>query len=152
MLFSEIGTILRLLITMGILISVRPEFIFLGLLAIPPVVASNWRAGAEKRTEEAVAPHERLARNLFLLGTTPDAAKEIRVAQVQEILVRRSGRERELRYRALARSRAISAAWLSGTYLLFGAALVGAVLPLADAGSVGSVVLLLFAGAGYPRM
>jgi ATP-binding cassette subfamily B protein len=147
MLFSEIGTVLRLAITIGILAAVRPEFIFLALFAIPPVLASHWRAGAEKQVEEAVSPRERLARSLFTLGTTADAAKEVRVAQVHDLLVQRSRAERELRYRALARSRAVSAGWVCLAYLMFGLALVGAVWISARAGSPGDVVLLLFAGS-----
>jgi ATP-binding cassette subfamily B protein len=148
MLFSEIGVVLRLLITLGLLISVRPGLAVLGLFAIPPVIASSWRAGAERRTEEAAAHHERLARSLFLLGTTAEAAKEVRVAQVQRLLVERSAAERTARYRALARTRMISAAWVSAAYVLFGAALVvGVGLSAGGPDGAAHVVLLLAAGS-----
>ncbi|MDQ2874998.1 MAG: ABC transporter ATP-binding protein/permease [Actinomycetota bacterium] len=144
MLFSEIGVVPRLLITLGLLISVRPELGLLGLFAIPPVIVSSWRAGAERRTEEAAAHHERLARSLFLLGTTPEGAQEVRVAQVQQLLVERSAQERTARYRA----RMISAAWVSAAYVLFGAALVAGVgLSAGGRNGAAHVVLLLTAGS-----
>ncbi|HXP19332.1 MAG TPA: ABC transporter ATP-binding protein [Streptosporangiaceae bacterium] len=148
MLFSEIGAVLRLVITIAILISVRPVLGLLGLFAIPPVLASHWRAGAERRTEEAVAVHERLARSLFLLGTTADAAKEARVGQVQPMLVRRSAAERLARYRAMARARMITATWVSLGYVCFGAALVAGVgLAASGKDAAAKVVLLLAAGS-----
>jgi ATP-binding cassette subfamily B protein len=148
MFFSEIGAVLRLVITIAILISVRPVLGLLGLFAVPPVLASQWRAGAERRTEEAVAVHERLARSLFLLGTTADAAKEARIGQVQPMLVGRSAAEWLTRYRALARARTITAAWVSLGYVCFGAALVAGVgLSASGKDATAKVVLLLAAGS-----
>jgi ATP-binding cassette, subfamily B, bacterial len=148
MLFSEIGVILRLLITVGILISIRPELGLLGLFAIPPVIVSSWRAGAERRAEETGAQHERLARSLFLLGTTADAAKEVRVARVQQLLVERSAAERMARYRPLARARIVSAAWISVAYVVFGTALIiGVSLSANGRDSAAHVVLFLTAGS-----
>jgi ATP-binding cassette, subfamily B, bacterial len=148
MLFSEIGVILRLLITVGILISIKPVLALLCLFAIPPVLVSNWRAGAERRAEESVAHRERLARSLFMLGTTADAAKEVRTAQVQQLLIDRSAAERAARYRVLSLARARSTFWLAGAYLLFGAAFIVSVgLAATGKDAVAQVVLLLAAGS-----
>jgi ATP-binding cassette subfamily B protein len=61
MLFSNLGVVLRLFITVGLLASIRPWLLLLVLLAIPPVLVSDWRGKVEKRAEEAGAQAERRA-------------------------------------------------------------------------------------------
>src|SRR6185369_1728927 len=53
MLFAAVGAVLRLAIALGLLLSVRPLLVLVGLFAIPPVLVSSWRAGVEKKAEEA---------------------------------------------------------------------------------------------------
>src|SRR5438094_2746753 len=68
-LFSTLGWIVRLVVTLILLMSVAPVLGFLPLFAIPIVLTSTWRPGVERQVEESVAPHERLARHLFQLAT-----------------------------------------------------------------------------------
>ncbi len=63
-LFSTVGWIVRLAVTLLLLMTVSPILVFLPLFAIPIVITSTWRPGVERRVEESVAPHERLARHL----------------------------------------------------------------------------------------
>jgi len=148
MLFGAIGVILRMAIAVGLLLSIRPELALLCLCAVPPVLVSNWRAGAEKRAEEAGAQSRRRALSMFQLGTTPDTAKEVRVAGVQERIIDISAASWEYRYRPLARARTASGAWLAAAYAVFAVALVASVGLIADGpDTVGSVLLVLVAGS-----
>ncbi|MEQ7007741.1 ABC transporter ATP-binding protein [Actinopolymorpha sp. B17G11] len=148
-LFSTVGAFVRLLLTLGLLMSVDPVLGLLGLCAVPIVLATNWRGGVEKSVEEAGAQHDRLARHLFLLGTTPEPAKEVRIAGVRRRL-RDDRRAAWLRrYRPLARTRWASAAWQAGAVAVFGLAFVAAVWWAASDGgsSVGPTLVVLVAGS-----
>ncbi|MFC9285748.1 hypothetical protein, partial [Streptomyces sp. NPDC057052] len=85
-LFSTIGAVIRLVITLGLLMSVDPLLGLLGVLALPGILLSHWRSGVDKAVEEAGAQHDRLARHLFSLGVSASAGKEIRVGGVQRWL------------------------------------------------------------------
>src|SRR3954452_6281303 len=78
-LFSTAGWIIRLAATLVLLVTVSPLLVFLPLFAIPIVITATWRPGIERRVEESVAPHDRLAKHLFVLGTTAPPGKELRV-------------------------------------------------------------------------
>ncbi|WP_433618758.1 ABC transporter ATP-binding protein [Dactylosporangium sp. CA-139114] len=148
MLFSNLGVVLRLCITVGLLASIRPWLLLLVLLAIPPVLVSDWRGKVEKRAEEAGAQAERRARSLFLLGTTPQAAKEVRVGRLQERLVELAETSWCARYRGMARARTVSAVWLSAAYAVLGAALVAGVAFVATGpDAAAAAVLTLAAGS-----
>ena len=61
-LFSTCGWILRLLVTVGLLMSIHPALAGLALFALPTVLTSAWRPGVERSAEERAAPADRLAR------------------------------------------------------------------------------------------
>jgi ATP-binding cassette subfamily B protein len=148
MLFSGVGVVLRMAVTIGLLLSVQPLLALLCLCAVPPVLVSTWRAGAEKDAEEAGAPDRRRALSIFELGTSPAAAKELRVARVRERLLQLSAASWDARYRPLARARSASAFWLAAAYGVFAVALVTSVGLIADRrDAVGSAILVLVSGS-----
>src|SRR3981081_2789378 len=67
-LFSTLGWILRLGVTMALLGSIHPALILLAVFAIPTVLTSTWRPEVERSAQERGAQTSRLARHLF---TTP---------------------------------------------------------------------------------
>jgi ATP-binding cassette subfamily B protein len=152
-LMSTIGSVGRLVIAVGLLVSVHPALVVLLAFAAPTAVASAKRAAVERQAEEALAHHRRLARHLFGLATEAGPAKELRVGDLGD-------RVRDLRteawsswYGEIARVRRASAAWYAATWTLFGLAYVGAVVFVAaglDA-SPGDVVVVLAAGAGLSQ-
>jgi ATP-binding cassette subfamily B protein len=148
-LFSTIGAMVRLGLTLALLMTVNPIFGLIGIVAVPGVIVSNWRSGVEKVAEEAGAQDERLARHLFLLGTSASFGKEIRVAGVQNWLRERHWSAWTQRYRLLARARWTSAAYQAATQALFGAAFIAAVAYTAQGGvsAAGDVTLVLAAGS-----
>src|SRR5438132_8226158 len=77
-LFSTLGWILRLVVTIALLASIHPALILLALFALPAVLASTWRPAVERRAQERGAPARRLARHLFTLATTAPPGKEVR--------------------------------------------------------------------------
>ena len=148
-LFTTAGAALRLVLTVGLLISVHPALALLGLAAVPTVAASTWGAGAERRAEQRGAPHARLARHLFVLGTTAAPGKEVRVAGVGDRLRvdRRAAWERWHQPVAAARWRNATAqavAWAA-----FGGAYVAAVVYVASGldAPAGEVLLVVAAGS-----
>ncbi|MQA91596.1 MAG: ATP-binding cassette domain-containing protein [Gemmatimonas sp.] len=148
-LFGVAGSVLRLVITIGLLMSIHPALGLLGLAAIPTVVVSSRRALAERRVEERAAPDFRLARHLFQLGTTAPAGKELRVAQTAR-RTRAGRRHAWQRWYAPVAAERWRTAWLqAGAWALFGIAWVGAVIYTASGlgAGTGEVVLVLAAGA-----
>jgi ATP-binding cassette subfamily B protein len=144
-LFSTIGAIARLAITVGLLMSANPWFGLLGVVAAPTVLVSTWRADAERRADEAGAQHDRLAKHLFELGTTPGPAKEIRVFGVQDKIADLRRRAWWDRHRPLARARWQTAGWQAGAHALFGLALLAAI---ASAVHQPATLLLTLAAGG----
>src|SRR2546421_297001 len=63
-LFSTLGWILRLGVTVALLASIHPALVLLALFALPAVLASTWRPAVERRAQERGAPARRLARHL----------------------------------------------------------------------------------------
>jgi len=148
-LFSTAGWVLRLGVVIGLLVSIHPALAALAVFALPTVVSSSWRAGVERRAEEQGAPHNRLARHLFVLGTTAPPGKEVRVAGVGPRLIAERRAAWEGWYRPVAAARWGSARWHTGAWALFGLAYVGAVALVASGlhASAGDVVLVLVAGS-----
>ena len=148
-LFSTVGAVIRLALTLSLLMAVNPLFGLLGVVAVPGVLVSHWRGGAEKTAEEAGAQHERRARHLFSLGITAAYGNEIRVAGVQHWLREHHWEAWRSRYALMARARWISAAWQSAAQALFGAAFVAVVADTARGGAAaaGTVTLVLTAGS-----
>src|SRR5579884_2371402 len=100
-LFSTLGWMLRLVVTMALLMSVHPVLLVLALFALPPALTSTWRPAAERTALERGAPASRLARHLFTTATTAGPAKDVRVTGIGA--VRGSDGTRSWRRRAGAR-------------------------------------------------
>lgn len=150
---GTVGSVARLLITLALLISVHPALAVLGVFALPTVLVSSWRAGVERRTEEGAAPHRRLARHFFDLGTTAGPGKEVRVTRLGPRLIRRRRDAWDGWFERVAGVRWKSAAWHATAWALFGAAYVGAIVLVASVlrSSAGNVLLVLAAGANLSR-
>ncbi len=148
-LFSTLGWILRLVVTIVLLMSIHPALALLIVFAIPTVASASWRPGIERATEERVASRNRLARHLFMLGTTAPAGKEIRVAGMADELADRRAAAWEQWYEPVAAARWSSAAWHTAAWALFGGAYVGAIVFVASGlhGSPSAVILVLVAGS-----
>ena len=148
-LFSIGGWVFRLAITLVLLTAINPVLILLAVFGIPMVATATWRPGVERKVEERVASHNRLARHLFLTGTTASPGKEIRLHRLGPSLVERRAEAWQQWYGPTSRTQLVSAAWSAGAWALFGLAYVGAIVLVAtDSGaSAGAVVLVLAAGA-----
>jgi ATP-binding cassette subfamily B protein len=148
-LFSTIGWILRLGVTLALLASIHPALVFLAVFAIPTVMTSTWRPAVERAAHEQAAQNHRLARHLFTIATTAAPGKEVRVTGIGEKLIvgRRAAWERG--YKPVANSRWTSALWHSLGWSVFGFAYVGAVVFVSFGmhAPASSVLLVLAAGA-----
>jgi ATP-binding cassette subfamily B protein len=147
--FSTLGWIVRLAITIGLLVSIHWSLVFLILFAAPTVLSSGWRPGVEQKAQEAGAPANRLARHLFETATTAPPAKEVRITGVADRLVRDRRRAWERWYATVSHARDVSAVWHSAAWAIFGAGYVGAIVFVAVGlhASAGDVLLVLAAGA-----
>src|SRR5213080_1128615 len=81
-LFSTLGWILRLGVTVALLMSIHPALVVLAACALPTVLTSTWRPGVERAAQEQGAPANRLARFLFQTATTAPPGKEVRVTGI----------------------------------------------------------------------
>ena len=151
--FSTVGMVGRIAITVVLLMSISPLLGLLIVFAVPSVWVSSWRAGVERRTEEAAAPNARLARHFFDLGTAAGPGKEIRVDGTNEMIVERRAGAWKVWYADVARERWASALWHTAAWTLFGLAYVAAVVYVASGlnSSPGDVALALAAGANLSR-
>ena len=147
--FSTLGWILRLGVTMSLLVSIHPALILLAVFAVPTVLTSTWRPAVERSAQERGAQAGRLARHLFTMVTTASPGKEVRVIGIGEQLatMRRAAWERW--YGPVAAARWGSALWHSLAWAVFGFAYAGAVVFVTFGlrASAGSVILVLAAGA-----
>jgi ATP-binding cassette subfamily B protein len=148
-LFSTCGWILRLGVTLALLISIHPGLALLAAFALPTVLASTWRPGVERATEERVASANRLARHLFMTATTAPPGKEVRVTRMADRLARQRREAWERWYGPVAAARWSTAWWQALAWTIFGAAYVAAVVLVSSRPSAtpGQVVLVLAAGA-----
>lgn len=147
-LFTTIGWVLRLLITVALLWSVHPALVLLFVAALPPVWTSTWRPAIERRVEEANIANVRLARHLFVLGTTAGPAKEVRVTRSGPWLIAQRRAAWDRSYDAVAGVRIRTALWHAAAWAVFGAAYCAAIAFVSsrDDVSVGSIVLVVAAG------
>jgi ATP-binding cassette subfamily B protein len=147
--FSTVGWILRLGVTMALLASIHPALLLLVLFAVPTVLTSTWRPDVERSAQERGAQSSRLARHLFTVATTASPGKEVRVLGIGEQLVadRRAAWQRW--YAPVAYARWGSALWYALAWLIFGLAYVGAVVFVSSAlhAPASAVLLVLAAGA-----
>jgi ATP-binding cassette subfamily B protein len=148
-LFSTLGWILRLGVTMALLMSIHPALILLLAFAAPTVLTSTWRPAVERTAQERGAQANRLARHLFTIATTAAPGKEVRVTGIGEHLVAERRAAWERWYGRVSRARWGSAMWHALAWAIFGFGYVGAIVfvsfglraPAAD------VLLVLAAGA-----
>src|ERR1700716_1990377 len=74
-LFSTLGWILRLVVTMALLVSIHPALLLLAVFATPTVVPPTRRPAGERTAQERGAQTARLARHLFTVATTAAPGK-----------------------------------------------------------------------------
>jgi ATP-binding cassette, subfamily B, bacterial len=77
--FGGVAILLRLVVVMFVLATIKPAMLFLVFAAIPPTWAAARRGKAESQVWESIASQRRLARHLFVLHSDPATAKELRV-------------------------------------------------------------------------
>jgi ATP-binding cassette subfamily B protein len=147
--FSTLGWILRLVVTMALLASVHPALVLLIVFAIPTVLTSTWRPDVERAAQERGAQSSRLARHLFTIATTASPGKEVRVTGIGERLIRERRAAWERWYKPVAASRRGSAMWHALAWAVFGCAYVGAVVFVSYGleAPASAVLLVLAAGA-----
>src|SRR5438132_6185210 len=127
-LFSTVGWILRLGVTMALLASIHPALLLLAAFALPTVLTSTWRPAVERVAEERGAPFSRLARHLFTMATTATPGKAVRVLGIGERLATERRQAWERWYGPVSAARRGSALWHALAWAVFGAAYVGAVV------------------------
>jgi ATP-binding cassette subfamily B protein len=148
-LFSTCGWILRLVVTIGLLMSIHPALLLLAVFALPTVVTSTWRPAVERAAQERATKYSRLARHLFATATTATPGKEVRVLGIGERLANGRREAWERWYGPVSAARWGSALWHALAWAVFGGAYVGAVVfvALGLQSSAGNVLLVLAAGA-----
>jgi ATP-binding cassette, subfamily B, bacterial len=147
--FSTLGWLLRLAVTLVLLASIHPALILLAAFAVPTVVTSTWRPAVERLAQERGAQSQRLARHLYTVATTASPGKDLRVTGIGDRTLERRREAWERWYAPVARARAGSALWHTLAWALFGGGYVGAVV-FVTAGlgaQVTDVLLVLAAGA-----
>ena len=148
-LFSTLGWILRLAVTMGLLASIHPALMLVAVFAVPTVLTSAWRPAVERSAQERGAQSNRLARHLFTIATTAPPGKEVRVAGIGERLVTERRAAWERWYGPVAAARWGSALWYAAAWAIFGLAYAGAVVFVSSVlrAPASQVLLVLAAGA-----
>ncbi len=145
-LFSTLGWILRLGVTMALLASIHPALMLLMVFAVPTVLTSTWRPDVERSAQERGAQSNRLARHLFTVATTAPPGKEVRVTGIGERLIAQRRAAWERWYTPVAVTRWASALWYTLAWAIFGCAYVGAVIFVSyGLGAPASQVLLVLA-------
>ena len=147
--FSMLGWILRLGVTLVLLASVHPALLLLAVFAIPTAWTSMWRPEVERSAQEGGAQAIRLARHLFNMATTASPGKEVRVTGIGERLATERRVAWEYWYSRVAPARSASAFWHAVAWAIFGSAYVGAVVFVSYGihTSASQVLLVLAAGA-----
>jgi ATP-binding cassette subfamily B protein len=147
--FSTVGWILRLAVTVALLASIHPALVLLALFALPTVLTSSWRPGVERAAEERGAPAKRLSRHLFTTATTAPPGKEVRVTRIGPRLAGQRRQAWEAWYGPVASARLWSALWHTLAWAVFGGAYVGGVVFVASGldAPPGDVLLVLAAGS-----
>ena len=148
-LFSTLGWMLRLAVTLVLLASIHPALLLLAAFALPAVFTSTWRPAVERAALEQGAQASRLARHLFTIATTAAPGKDVRVARLADRLVRERRRAWDGWYARIAPVRVATALWHALAWTVFGLAYVGAIVFVAAGlhASAGSVLLVLAAGS-----
>jgi ATP-binding cassette subfamily B protein len=147
--FSTMGWIVRLAITIALLATVNPVLIALVLFALPTVAATSWRPVVERAAQERGAQSTRLATHLYALSTTASPGKEVRVLGIGQALADRRRAAWEDWYGPVAAARSRSAAWYAGGWAVFALGYVGAIALVATGphANTAGAILVLTAGA-----
>ena len=147
--FSMLGWILRLSVTLALLASIHPALLLLAVFAVPTVWTSTWRPEVERSAQERGAQAIRLARHLFNMATTASPGKEVRVTGIGDLLAAERRAAWDRWYRLVAPARWESAFWHAVAWAIFGSAYVGAVVFVSSGlhASASQVLLVLAAGA-----
>jgi len=147
--FSMLGWILRLGVTLALLASIQPVLLLLAVFAVPTVWTSAWRPEVERSAQESGAQASRLARHLFNVATMASPGKEVRVTGIGKFLATERRAAWERWYGRVAHARWGSAFWHALAWAVFGSAYVAAVVYVSSVlrGSASQVLLLLAAGA-----
>jgi ATP-binding cassette subfamily B protein len=144
--FSMLGWILRLGVTLALLASIHPVLLLLAIFAVPTVWTSTWRPEVERSAQEEGAQANRLARHLFNTATTASPGKEVRVTGIGSRLATERRAAWQRWFRPVASARWGSAFWHAATWAVFGCAYVGAVVFVSSVlGAPASQVLLVLA-------
>ncbi|HEX4981457.1 MAG TPA: ABC transporter ATP-binding protein, partial [Ilumatobacteraceae bacterium] len=148
-LFTTVGWLVRLAVTLVLLMTIHPALGLLVVFAAPTVVAAAWRPAVERRVEENVASRDRLARHFFVLGTTAPPSKEVRLAGLGSRLIEQRRAAWHDWYAPVASARTTTALVHAVAWAVFGAAYVAAIVFVASGldASAGSVLLVLAAGS-----
>ena len=148
-LFTTVGWLVRLAVTLVLLMTIHPALGLLVVFAAPTVVAATWRPAVERRVEENVASRDRLARHFFVLGTTAPPSKEVRLAGLGPRLIEQRRAAWHDWYAPVAAARTTTALVHAVAWAVFGAAYVAAIVFVASGldASAGSVLLVLAAGS-----
>src|ERR1700755_2293419 len=107
--FSTVGWILRLGVTLALLAAIHPALIALAAVAGAAVATSTWRPAVERRAQERGAQSQRLARHLFTTTTSASPGKEVRVTGIGDRLLSDCRTAYQRWYRPVARGRLGSA-------------------------------------------
>src|SRR3984885_13976 len=147
--FSTVGWLLRLAITVALLGTVNPVLITLVLFAFPTVAATSWRPVVDRVAQGRGAQSTRLATHLYTLSTTASPGKELRVLGIGEALAGRRRAAWEQWYGPVATARTRSAVWYAGGWAVFALGYVGAIAITATGprASVSGAILVLTAGS-----
>ena len=147
--FSTCGWILRLVVTIGLLMSIHPALVLLAVFAIPTVLTSTWRPAVERQAYERAAQANRLARHLFTLATTAPPGKEVRVTQIGPRLKKERRAAWQRGFELIGKARWASAFWHTLAWAVFGLAYVGSIafVSYGIGAPAASVLLVLAAGS-----
>jgi ATP-binding cassette subfamily B protein len=147
--FSTLGWILRLVVTIALLMSIHPALVLLAVFAVPTVLTSTWRPAVERAAWERGAQPSRLARHLFTIATTAAPGKDVRVTGIGDRLTRERRRSWEQWHALVSTARVGSAVWHTLAWTVFGLAFVGAIVfvSVGIRSSAGDMLLVLAAGS-----
>ena len=147
--FGGLAILLRLLVVMAVLATVRPPMLLLGVAAIAPVYAAARRGKAESRIWEGIASERRLARHLFVLNLDAGSAKELRLTGASGAIASARRRAWGEFVSTMRRVRLTSAAIQAGAWAIFAGVFVVAIRSVAEgAGTSRAADTLVVIAAG----
>lgn len=138
----------QLAVTAVLLGEVHPLLLLVPAVALPAVWLSRRAEGIRHAAELRTAEDRRLGQHLFELSTSAPAGKELRVYGLREEMLRRHEEASARVHRGMESGLLRSAAATAGSWLLFAAAYVGALVLVlrqvtVGAASAGDVALAL---------